>query len=95
MVVHSGGRDRWISAFKASLFYRVSSRTAMATQRNLVWKNQTTPRHATPGQQNPLNLEVGGRERKLTGNGQGFETSNSDTPPLTRPHLLILPKQFN
>jgi hypothetical protein len=31
-----GGRDRQISEFKASLVYRVSSRTAKATQRNPV-----------------------------------------------------------
>jgi hypothetical protein len=29
-----GGRGRWISEFKASLVYRVSSRIARATQRN-------------------------------------------------------------
>jgi hypothetical protein len=29
-----GGRGRWISEFEASLDYRVSSRTARATQRN-------------------------------------------------------------
>ncbi|KRY61709.1 hypothetical protein T4A_6329 [Trichinella pseudospiralis] len=27
-----GGKDRWISEFEASLVYRVSSRTATATQ---------------------------------------------------------------
>jgi hypothetical protein len=37
-----GGRGRWISEFKASLVYRVSSRTARATQRNPVLKNQET-----------------------------------------------------
>jgi hypothetical protein len=31
-----GGRGRWISEFKANLVYRVSSRTARATQRNPV-----------------------------------------------------------
>jgi hypothetical protein len=31
-----GGRGRWISEFKASLVYRVSSRTARTTQRNPV-----------------------------------------------------------
>jgi hypothetical protein len=36
-----GGRGRWISEFKASLVYRVSSRTARAKQRNRVLKNQT------------------------------------------------------
>jgi hypothetical protein len=35
-----GGRSRWISEFKASLVYRMSSRTAKATQRNPVSKNQ-------------------------------------------------------
>jgi hypothetical protein len=35
-----GGRGRWISEFKASLVYRVSSRTARAIQRNPVSKTQ-------------------------------------------------------
>jgi hypothetical protein len=35
-----GGRGRWISEFKASLVYRVSSRTARAIQRNPVSNNQ-------------------------------------------------------
>jgi hypothetical protein len=35
-----GGRGRQISEFKASLVYRVSSRTAKATQRNPVLKNK-------------------------------------------------------
>jgi hypothetical protein len=35
---HSGGRGRRISEFEASLVYRVSSRTARATQRNPVLK---------------------------------------------------------
>jgi hypothetical protein len=35
-----GGRGRWISEFKASLVYRVSSRTARATERNPVSKNK-------------------------------------------------------
>jgi hypothetical protein len=35
-----GSRSRWISELEASLVYRVSSRTARATQRNPVSKNQ-------------------------------------------------------
>jgi hypothetical protein len=35
-----GGRGRQLSEIEASLFYRVSSRTARATQRNPVLKNQ-------------------------------------------------------
>jgi hypothetical protein len=37
---HSGGRGRQISEFKASLVYKVSSRTARAIQRNPVLKTQ-------------------------------------------------------
>jgi hypothetical protein len=37
-----GGRSRQISKFEASLVYRVSSRTARATQRNPVSKNKKT-----------------------------------------------------
>jgi hypothetical protein len=47
-----GGRGRWISEFEASLVYRVSSRTARATQRNPVSKtNKQTKRIVewTPG----------------------------------------------
>jgi hypothetical protein len=36
---YSGGRGRWISNFKGSLVYRVSSKSAKATQRNPVLKN--------------------------------------------------------
>jgi hypothetical protein len=35
-----GGRGRWISEFEASLFYKVSSRTARTIRRNPVSKNQ-------------------------------------------------------
>jgi hypothetical protein len=35
-----GGRGRWISEFEASLVYRVSSRSARATQRNPVSKKK-------------------------------------------------------
>jgi hypothetical protein len=33
-----GGKGRWISEFEASLVYRMSSRTARATERNPVSK---------------------------------------------------------
>jgi hypothetical protein len=35
-----GGRGRWISEFEASLVYKVSPRTARATQRNPVLKTK-------------------------------------------------------
>jgi hypothetical protein len=37
-----GGRGRWISEFEASLVYKVSSRTARATQKNPVPKKPKT-----------------------------------------------------
>jgi hypothetical protein len=42
---HSGGRDRQISEFEASLVYTVSSRTARAIQRNPVSKKNQKPKH--------------------------------------------------
>jgi hypothetical protein len=39
------GRGRWISEFEASLVYRVSSRTARATQRNPVWEKNKNKRN--------------------------------------------------
>jgi hypothetical protein len=46
------GRGRRISEFEASLVYRVSSRTARATQRNPVSKN-TKPNQTKPNQTKP------------------------------------------
>ena len=43
LIPASGGRDRRISEFEASMIYLVSSRTARATQRhseNLSWKKK-------------------------------------------------------
>jgi hypothetical protein len=40
------GRGRWISEFKASLVYKVSSWTARATQRNLVPRGREAPKLA-------------------------------------------------
>jgi hypothetical protein len=49
-----GGRGRWISEFEASLVYKVSFRTARATQRNPVSKNQKTKtKTKTNKQKNP------------------------------------------
>jgi hypothetical protein len=42
-----GGRDRQISEFEASMVYRVSSRTARATQRNPVSEKQKTKNKKT------------------------------------------------
>ena len=42
-----GGRGRWVSEFEASLVYRVSSRTARATQRNPVSKKPKPKQNKT------------------------------------------------
>jgi hypothetical protein len=48
-----GGRGRQISEFKASLVYRVSSRTARATQRNPVLKKQKTKTNKQKTEKSP------------------------------------------
>jgi hypothetical protein len=45
---HSGGRDRRVSELEASLVYRVSSRTARATQRNPVLMGKNKKQKAPP-----------------------------------------------
>jgi hypothetical protein len=44
-----GGRGRWISEFEASLVYRVSSRTARATQRKTKNKKQKAKQNRSKG----------------------------------------------
>jgi hypothetical protein len=53
-----GGRGRQISEFKASLVYRVSSKTSRATQRNPVSKNKT--------KQNKTTKKVGYRSKEVS-----------------------------
>jgi hypothetical protein len=43
-----GGRGRQISEFKASLVYRVSSRTARVTQKNPISKNKNKAKQIPP-----------------------------------------------
>jgi hypothetical protein len=57
-----GGRGRQISEFQASLVYRVSSRTARATQRNPVSKSKQTNKQTN---KKDLNLT---KKIKNTGN---------------------------
>jgi hypothetical protein len=61
-----GGRGRQISVFEASLVYRVSSRTARATQRNPVSKNQnkTKKTHKTNKQTKKQKERERKKERK-------------------------------
>jgi hypothetical protein len=65
-----GGRGRWISEFKVSLVYKVSSRTARATQRNPISKNkkqktnkQTKTQTKTNKKQNKKKKGRSSRER--------------------------------
>jgi hypothetical protein len=50
-----GGRDRQISESKASLVYKVSSRTARAIQRNPVSENQTKQTNKQTNKTNKIN----------------------------------------
>jgi hypothetical protein len=72
-----GGRGRWISEFEASLVYKVSSRTARATQRNPVSKKQNKKPNKT--KKESKQAEQAMKSRPV-----------SSTPP--RPlHQLLLP----
>jgi hypothetical protein len=62
------GRGRRISEFKASLLYKVSSRTARAIQRNPVSKNQKQ------NKTKPYYLQ---NHRGKKGRGGGLETGSS------------------
>jgi hypothetical protein len=53
-----GGRGRWISEFKASLVYKVSSRTARAIQRNPVSKNKTKKKRKKEGERKKERKQV-------------------------------------
>jgi hypothetical protein len=58
-----GGRGRQISEFKASLVYRVSSRTARATQRNPVLK-KTKNKNKQTNKKNQPNKQTNKIEKK-------------------------------
>jgi hypothetical protein len=60
-----GGRGRQISEFEDSLVYKVSSRTARATQRNPVLKQTKTKKKKKKKSKNPKNVFMpGGRDSK-------------------------------
>jgi hypothetical protein len=62
-----GGRGRRISEFEASLVYRVSSRTARATQRNPVSKNLKKKNEKQTKKKNPKNKLSGLLSIQATG----------------------------
>jgi hypothetical protein len=55
-----GGRGRWISEFKASLVYKVSSRTARAIRRNPVSKKQKQKKKKPNKQKFKMYVSVSG-----------------------------------
>jgi hypothetical protein len=59
------GRGRWISEFEASLVYKVSSRTARATQRNPVSKKQNKT-NKTKQKQKQNNKKITKKKKKRT-----------------------------
>jgi hypothetical protein len=67
-----GGRDRQISQFEASLVYRVSSKTARATQRNPVSRNKITnnkKKEKRKEKKKKRKKERKRKERKMGGRG--------------------------
>jgi hypothetical protein len=96
-----GGRGRWISEFKARLVYRVSSRTARATQRNPVLKKQKTKkqnkkRNGYFSQEVPLtkvNQHWYNLNRPTTPSKIKAVIKNLPTPPLEKAHGLIVLEQ--
>jgi hypothetical protein len=79
-----GGRGRRISEFEANLVYRVSSRTARATQRNPVSKNQKKKERKK--KKNKTEKGGVGRERK--------EEKNNSNEQSWMPPPLSYPNQF-
>jgi hypothetical protein len=72
-----GGRGRRISEFEASLVYRVSSRTARATQRNPVSKNQKKKKKKRQLQAPAYGFHSWEAEAELLGS-QGYPEAHSE-----------------
>jgi hypothetical protein len=65
------GRGRWISEFRASLVYRVSSRTARAIQRNLVSRKEKKRKEKK--RKEKKRKEKKRKEKRREGEGRGGE----------------------
>ena len=73
-----GGRDRQISEFEASLVYKVSSRTARATQRNPVLKKQTNKQTKKTKEQQSFRQQNKSSHELTCGEIVGRNTENTD-----------------
>jgi hypothetical protein len=78
-----GGRGRQISEFKASLVYRVSYRTARATQRNPVSTNKQTNK-----QTNNQTKQNKNDETEQIQQGQGIEQRSRRLSPHLLPFVM-------
>jgi hypothetical protein len=84
-----GGRGRRISEFKASLVYRVSSRTARATQRNPVSKNKKRKEKKRKEKKRKEKEKKKGPCRLLPPSGKFLEGGTSEVDSCySRPGLL-------
>jgi hypothetical protein len=63
-----GGRGRRISEFEASLVYKLSSRTARATQRDPVLKNNNNNNNNNKKQKNKKNKKIKKTKKKTKKN---------------------------
>ena len=76
-----GGRGRWISEVKASLVYRVSSRTARATQRNPVLKNQKKKNKNKKNKKERKKERKEGKKERNTASLEGHELWHPKSKP--------------
>jgi hypothetical protein len=86
-----GGRGRWISEFEVSLVYKVSSRTARATQRNPVLKNQKKQTKKT----NKNSLQVLAAEREREREREREQADREERETKTENQYIFTPKIDN
>jgi hypothetical protein len=89
-----GGRGRWISEFKASLVYRVSSRTARATQTNPVSKTKQNKTKQNKTKQNKTKNKTQNTKHKTKQNKK-TKTNKYEYASHTRNNHIKLIMEFD
>jgi hypothetical protein len=87
-----GGRGRWISEFKVSLVYKVSSRTARAIQRNPVSKGKKKKKgkRRNAFQESSPESERKSRKPGMAVNGDPSPCPYSDSIPEKIKHVFTV-----
>jgi hypothetical protein len=73
LVANSGGRDRQVSEFEASLVYRTSSRTTGATQRNPILEEKKKRKERRKEREGERGRRRGGEGKRKRREGTGGE----------------------